>query len=286
MAPLILAGLMMSHVGPARVADSFTWGTYDGPEGSRRYKMFVPAASTEDRRLLVMLHGCTQDPDDFARGTRMNDVAGAKGFTVLYPEQPASANPLKCWNWFAAANQRRGEGEPALLAAMIGKIANEQKIDPSKVYIAGISAGGAMTAIMGATYPEMFAAMAIHSGIAYGMVAQANEALVAMRAPKGDTAALGELVVKAMGVRHRPMPLSIIQGRADPAVNVENANLLAGQWRTANGGKHVHVTIVDGLAHAWSGGSKEGTFTDENGPDASKTFVDFFLHVETEHGHH
>lgn len=286
MTQLILAGLMMSHVGPARVADSFTWHTYDGPEGSRRYKLFVPAASSGDRRLLVMLHGCTQDPEDFARGTRMNEVAGPKGFTVLYPEQPASANPLKCWNWFAASNQKRGEGEPSLLAAMIRKVVSEQKIDPSKVYIAGISAGGAMTAIMGATYPEMFAAMGIHSGIAYGMVSQANEALVAMRAPKGDAAALGNLVVRAMGERHKPMPLSIIQGKIDPSVNVVHAELLAGQWRAANGGRHVHVTIVDELAHAWSGGSKEGTFTDEKGPDASKEFVDFFLHVEKEHGHH
>ncbi len=283
---LILAGLMMSHVGPAGTTESFTWGTYDGAEGSRRYKLFVPPASSGDRRLLVMLHGCTQDPDDLARGTRMNEVAGAKGFTVLYPEQAATANPLKCWNWFAAANQKRGEGEPAILAAMIRKVLEEQKIDPSKVYIAGISAGGAMTAIMGATYPEMFAALGIHSGIAYGMVTQMNDALIAMRAPKGDATALGNLVVNAMAARRKAMPVQIFQGKVDPAVNVENANLLAGQWRVANGGRHVHVEIVDGLAHAWSGGSKEGTFTDEKGPDASRAFIDFFLHVEMEHGHH
>lgn len=286
MVQLILAGLMMGHVGPVRAADSsFRWDSYDGPEGSRRYKIFVPAQPSGGR-LLVMLHGCTQDPEDLARGTRMNDVAGAKGFVVLYPEQPATANPLKCWNWFASAHQRRGAGEPAILAAMIQKIVKQENIDPSKVYIAGISAGGAMTAIMGATYPEMFGALGIHSGIAYGLVGQAAEALVAMRAPKGDTAALGDLVVKEMGDRRKAMPVQIIQGRIDPSVNVENANLLAGQWRVANGGKHVHLTIVDGLAHAWSGGSKEGTFTDENGPDASRMLVDFFLHVDAEHAHH
>ena len=286
MIPLILAGLMMSTMSPAGASDSFTWGSYDGPEGSRRYKLYVPAASAGERRLLVMLHGCTQDPEDLARGTRMNEVAGAKGFLVLYPEQPATANPLKCWNWFAEANQKRGSGEPALLAAMIQKVVREQKVDPSKVYIAGISAGGAMTAIMGATYPEMFAAMGIHSGIAYGLVTQMSAAITAMRTPKGDTAALGKLVIDAMGERRKAMPLQIFQGKIDPSVNVENANLLAGQWRAANGGKHVHVQMVDGLAHAWSGGSKEGTYTDEKGPDASKAFVDFFLHVEKEHGHH
>ncbi len=216
----------------------------------------------------------------------MNEVAGPKGFLVLYPEQPKTANPLKCWNWFAEANQKRGQGEPALLAAMISRVAAEQKVDPSKVYIAGISAGGAMTAIMGATYPEMFAAMGIHSGIAYGLVTQMSGAMIAMRAPTADTAALGDFVVRAMGERRKAMPLQIIHGRLDPSVNIANANLLAGQWRVANGGKHVHVTIVDDLAHAWSGGSKAGTYADDKGPDASKAFVDFFLHVEMEHGHH
>ncbi|MGK2961666.1 MAG: extracellular catalytic domain type 1 short-chain-length polyhydroxyalkanoate depolymerase [Gemmatimonadaceae bacterium] len=283
---LILVGLIMSHMGPAGSAESFTWGGYDGPEGSRRYKLYVPAASSGERRLLVMLHGCTQDPDDLARGTRMNEVAGAQGFVVLYPEQPVTANPLKCWNWFAAANQKRGEGEPAILAAMIRKVASDQKIDPSKVYIAGISAGGAMTAIMGATYPEMFAALGIHSGIAYGLVTQMSDAIIAMRRPRADTVALGELVVTAMAERRKPMPVQIFQGRLDQSVNVENANLLAGQWKHSNGGRHVHVKIVDELAHAWSGGSAAGTYTDEKGPDASKAFVDFFLHVEKEHGHH
>ena len=282
---LILAGLLMSTTGPAG-SDSFTWGSYEGPEGNRRYKLFVPATPAAERKLIVMLHGCTQDPEDFARGTRMNSVAGSKGFLVLYPEQPATANPLKCWNWFAAANQRRGSGEPALLAAMIQKVVKDEKVDPSRVYLAGISAGGAMTAIMGATYPELFAALGIHSGIAYGLVTQVSDAIVAMRAPKGDTAALGKLVTDAMGERKKAMPLQIFQGRIDPSVNVENANLLAGQWRFANGGKHVHVQIVDSLAHAWSGGSKDGTYTDEKGPDASKAFVDFFLHVEMEHAHH
>jgi poly(hydroxyalkanoate) depolymerase family esterase len=287
MVQLLVAGLMMSHVGPATAADgSFRWDSYDGPEGSRRYKVFVPAQPSTSRRLLVLLHGCTQDPEDLARGTRMNDVAGSKGFVVLYPEQPATANPLKCWNWFASAHQKRGEGEPALLAAMIRKVVQQENVDPSKVYIAGLSAGGAMTAILGATYPEMFAALGIHSGIAYGLVSQATDALAAMRAPKGDSAALGDLVVAAMGERKKAMPVQIFQGRVDPSVNVENANLLADQWRAANGGRHVHLTIVDGLAHAWSGGSKEGTYTDEKGPDASKAFVDFFLHVEKEHGHH
>lgn len=271
----MLAGLMMSSMGQA----SFEWGSYEGPEGSRRYKLYVPAASAAPRRLLVMLHGCTQDPDDFARGTRMNTVAGEKGFLVLYPEQPASANPLKCWNWFAAAHQKRESGEPAILAGIIRRVAAQHGVDPTRVYIAGISAGGAMTAIMGATYPELFSGMAIHSGIAYGLVSNASEALVAMRGPKGDTALLGEAVVKSMGERRKVLPVFVLQGEKDPSVVPANASLVAGQWRVVSGNA-VRLQVIEGLAHAWSGGSKEGTYTDEKGPDASRAIVDFFLGLE------
>lgn len=269
---------MLSSQGPA---ESFTWGSYEGPEGSRRYKLFVPAASPRPARLLVMLHGCTQDPEDFARGTRMNEVAGTKGFMVLYPEQPVTANPIKCWNWFASANQSRGAGEPALLAAMIRKVAADNGIDSTKIHIAGISAGGAMTAILGATYPELFRAMAIHSGIAYGLALNASEAMVAMRAPKGDMRPLGDILIAAQGERRKPIPILILQGKDDPSVNAANADILAQQWTAANAGKaRVDVQVIPGLAHAWSGGSKEGTFADEKGPDASREIVDFFLAAE------
>ena len=290
--------------------ESFVWGSYEGPEGSRRYKIFVPSKGGSPKRLLVMLHGCTQDPDDFARGTRMNAVAGAQGFAVLYPEQPATANPLKCWNWFAAAHQKRGQGEPALLASMIRKVVAEQKIDPSKVYVAGISAGGAMTAIFGATYPELVAGLAIHSGIAYGLATDVSQALGAMRTPQADVEALGKLAIDAMGERRKPVPVVIIQGSKDASVSAANAGLLGAQWRSVNEvpglavtplestatvdsyptrfhayrGNHprsfVHEWLVDGLAHAWSGGSKEGTYTDEKGPNASCAIVGFFLMAE------
>jgi poly(3-hydroxybutyrate) depolymerase len=147
------------------------------------------------------------------------------------------------------------------------------------VYIAGISAGGAMTAIMGATYPELFAGMAIHSGIAYGLVSNASEALIAMRGPKGDSAALGDAVVKAMGERRKAIPLLVFQGEKDPSVVPANASLLASQWRTVNVDA-VEVRMVEHLAHAWSGGSREGTYADEKGPDASRAIVDFFLGLE------
>jgi len=289
--------------------ESFVWGSYEGPEGSRRYKLYVPSKGSSPKRLLVMLHGCTQDPDDFARGTRMNAVAGAQGFAVLYPEQPATANPLKCWNWFAASHQKRGQGEPGLLASMIQKVVAEQKIDPSKVYVAGISAGGAMAAILGATYPELASGLAIHSGIAYGLATDVSQALGAMRTPKGDGQALGKLVRDAMGERRKMLPVFIIQGEGDASVNKTNADLLAMQWAFANGytgdasqvsrdvsdhvpglwtttyttDKHRVLSrsfVIKELGHAWSGGSKEGTFTNPATLDASSAVVEFFLSLE------
>jgi len=288
-AGLIFAGLIVSSTSPVKSmapppvdtagGGSFTWGSYEGPEGSRRYKLYVPPAASQPRRLLVMLHGCTQDPDDFARGTRMNQVAGEKGFMVLYPEQPATANPLKCWNWFASAHQKRETGEPALLAAMIRSVVAAHNIDSTKVYVAGISAGGAMAAILGATYPEIVSAMAIHSGIAYGLATEMSQALIAMRAPVSDPRALAMAVFEAMGERRKTIPLYVIQGSVDASVNVENAKLLAVQWRGVNNG-FVDTWIIEGLGHAWSGGSKEGTFTDDKTPDASRAIVEFLLKSE------
>ena len=287
------------------MTETFSWGTYAGPEGTRRYKLFVPSTvSSNKRRMIVMLHGCTQDPDDLARGTRMNEIAGKEGFLVLYPEQPVTANPLKCWNWFAAAHQGRDAGEPAILAALIRQVIADQKVDRSKVYLAGISAGGAMAAIMGATYPEMFSAVAMHSGIAYRVATDMSMALAAMRGPPADTSMLGKAVVDAMGDRRKPMPSMILQGSKDPSVAPGNATLLAQQWRVANGiadsiaphrmdqaghypvqqsswrvkGKPVvELWMIEGLAHAWSGGAKEGTYTDEKGPNASEAIVGFFV---------
>lgn len=347
----LLAALMVAPTGPAGAvgraappasnlslsADtgsagggSFVWGTYDGPEGSRRYKLYVPTRrdGTKASRLIVMLHGCTQDPDDFARGTRMNELAGRDGFLVLYPEQPASAQPLKCWTWYDKLHQQRGKGEPAIIAGMTQRIMRENRVDPNRVYLAGVSAGAAMGAILGATYPDIYRGLALHSGIAYALVTDVSKALGAMRAPDGAGDALGSAVTLAMGDRRRVMPVFIAQGTVDASVNQANGPLLAAQWANANGVAEVKpgkagdkgenketkektggekakmgerpaysvarsvytapngMTIVDlwmiqGLGHAWSGGSKEGTFTDERGPDVSSAIVSFFRSAES-----
>ncbi|MBA3343276.1 MAG: PHB depolymerase family esterase [Gemmatimonadaceae bacterium] len=314
---------------------SFAWGTYDGPEGSRRYKLYVPTRrdGTKGTRLIVMLHGCTQDPDDIARGTRMNELARRDGFLVLYPEQPASAQPLKCWTWYDKSHQQRGKGEPGIIAGMTQRVMRENEVDPNRVYLAGLSAGAAMGAILGATYPDIYRALALHSGIAYGLATDVSQALGAMRTPGGAADALGSTVTTAMGDRKRVMSVLIVQGTVDASVNQANGPLLAAQWASANGlgtakaeavkeGKPnkepktkqkrneektglsakvggppaysvvrsvysaangppmVDLWMIQGLGHAWSGGSKEGTFTDERGPDVSSAIVSFFKSTE------
>ena len=134
---------------------------HEGAAGARAYRLYVPSrydATQEAAPLVVMLHGCTQDAADVARGTRLDAHAERAGALVVYPEQPATANPKKCWNWYDAAHQARDAGEPAIVAAIVRDVMASHRVDRSRVYVAGLSAGGAMAAIVAAAYPETFAA--------------------------------------------------------------------------------------------------------------------------------
>ena len=274
--------------------------TADGP---RNYKVYLPSSYDKSRPapLIVVLHGCTQDPDDISRGTRFNAVAEEKGFVVAYPQQEQKHNGLKCWNWFDSAHQRRDKGEPALVAAITEKVMSDYSIDARRVFIAGVSAGGAMALITAYAYPELFAAAGIHSGIAYGSATSIANALTAMHSG-GDPAALNDAVAKEMGsARH--FPAIVFQGKADKSVNFVNADQIVSQLSAlfvppltkfvesageaggyhytrlirGNEKQYVEEWLVDELGHAWSGGSKDGTYTDPNGPDATREMVRFFL---------
>jgi poly(hydroxyalkanoate) depolymerase family esterase len=279
---------------------SFVEGAFGDSHGSRRYKLFIPSDHAgQPLPLLVMLHGCLQDPDDFALGTRMNAIAGEQRIFVLYPEQSEAANQTRCWNWFNAANQRRDQGEPSIIAGMTREVIRSYNIDARRVYIAGMSAGGAMAAIMAATYSDLYAAVGIHSGMPYGAAQNFLAAIAAMK----DGAAIGAPLPS------RSIPLIVFHGDQDMVVNSRNGERLLSQWlgdgvpnrrqetstaqaREGNGRAFTRTRYHDGAGHAvaenwlvhdaghaWSGGGSAGSFADPAGPDASREMVRFFSAV-------
>ncbi len=260
------------------------------------YKLYLPPRPAGDHTpppLLLMLHGCTQDPDDFAAGTRMNALAREAGMLVLYPAQTQHANSHRCWNWFKTQHQQRDRGEPALLAALTRQVMAEHGVDASRVYVAGLSAGGAMADILGRTYPDLFAAVGVHSGLPLGAAADLPSALGAMRsgAPAAPNANAGA------------RPVIVFHGDADATVHPANGNAVAeaaraalgrppaetvsgsapgGQrfthtvYRGADGRSTVEHWQLHGTGHAWSGGSPAGSYTAPGGVDASAEMLRFF----------
>ncbi|MDM0109607.1 PHB depolymerase family esterase [Variovorax sp. J22R24] len=269
------------------------------------YKLYVPPAATgtavAPRPMVMMLHGCTQGAADFAAGTQMNALARDLGVVVLYPEQTQHANAQKCWNWFKPQHQQRGRGEPAVLAALAQSIAAEHHVDAARVYVAGLSAGGAMADVVGRCYPDVFAAVGVHSGLPSGSATDVMTALSAMRSG-GATTPTG-------GASSSVPPTIVFHGDADATVHVSNgaaiieaARLATGQAtgrmpsaRTAEGhsgkGQRYTRTVyadeagrstaeywqLHNAGHAWSGGSSRGSYTNPAGADASAEMLRFFL---------
>ena len=259
-----------------------TRATYTDSRGTREFVVHRPANVTATQRaLVVMLHGCTQNADDFARGTRMNDAADREGFVVLYPEQPAANHPQKCWNWYAA-DPSGEKSEAALLAGVIDSVARAEGVSAQRIAVAGMSAGGAMAANLAALYPDRIAAVAIHSGIPALAAADLPSALRAMQggAPTADE--LATHVLSVMGARARAMPVIAIHGADDKVVSPLNLDRIAEQWKLVNGrvaaGREVPVErhLLPGVGHAWSGGSADGSYTAPGGPDATALIVSFF----------
>lgn len=284
---------------PAAPAGQWISEAHSNAAGTRAYKLYIPSSyQGQNMPLVVMLHGCTQAPDDFAAGTGMNSLAEAQGFLVAYPEQAASANGSRCWNWFQTTDQQRDRGEPALIAGITRQVMSKYHIDAGRAYVAGLSAGGAMAAIVAVTYPDLYTAVGVHSGLAPGSASDLPSAFQAMRQAK-----------QAGRLTTRPIPLILFHGDRDSTVHPNNAEQIVRQWLTAaeeapgqppprvkvrqgqvEGGRTYTCRIypdprgqtlveqwtIHGAGHAWSGGSRSGSYTDPAGPNASKELVRFF----------
>ncbi len=270
-------------------------GAFTALSLTRRFLLAIPAASKQPRSLIVMLHGCSQSAEDFARGTRMSAHGRARGYYVLYPSQSHDANPSSCWNWFRTQDQQRASGEAAFLAELTTHIVKEHGIDPRRVFIAGLSAGGAMAAVVADAFPEIFTAVGVHSGLAAGAASNLPDALAAMRS--------GQARRRRAGRRGRGpgKPTIVFHGEEDHTVHPGNGDAIIDQAigehvvtevtesgkssdgkrysRTVYAGDRLPVAeqwTLGGVGHAWSGGDPLGSYTDATGVDASNEMVRFF----------
>ena len=297
---------------PLSTTPRFTRHSFTNPAGTRAYWLYVPG-SHDPRRpcaLLVMLHGCQQTPEDFAAGTRMNELAEQHGFVVAYPAQSSQANRMRCWNWYRPGDQRPDGGEPSIIAGITFEIQRTHAIDPRRIYVAGLSAGASMAAIMGATYPALYAAVGAHSGMPFGSADNLWAAMSAMRTGRAQPARLPWPVLRPRaGAEPTDMvPTIVFHGSDDRTVHPHNGLAMIRQARTREvkhgrgrmrasmhrgnpAGRHAYTRtryedadghpalehwVVHGGGHGWSGGSEHGSYTDPHGPDASAEMVRFF----------
>jgi poly(hydroxyalkanoate) depolymerase family esterase len=290
---------------PAAIADivpeggKFIEAAYTNAAGSRAYKIYIPSRyHGQALPLIVMLHGGTQTPDDFAAGTRMNLIAEEQTCLVVYPTQPSHANLAKCWNWFRASDQQRDRGEPSLIAGITRQVMDDYSVDAQRVYVGGLSAGAAAAAVMGATYPDLFAAIGVHSGLACGAADDLISAFAAMR----QGASASNETRDALENNEPFVPTIVFHGDRDYIVHPRNADHViacsqrASNWQRkehrgrvpdglaytrtihtdANGRAMLEQWCIHGAGHAWSGGNPAGSYTEPRGPDAAREMIRFF----------
>lgn len=304
-------------VAPRRSPGRWLSLTHSGPAGSRSYEVYLPAGHRRTTRvpLLLLLHGCDQTPQEFVAATRFTALADRHGFVLVAPRQSRTYHPGGCWRWYAPAHQSRGAGEPAVLAGIVAAMLAEPtrwRIDPSRVYVAGISAGAGMALILGATYPDVFAAVGVHSGTAYRSATSTRAALGAMSGraapPPADPSAAFPPLIVFQGVADRVVVarngdqvteqwlahdavrapsrpdgraarqdhLRIRRSRTVERRSSDGRRFTVTRWYTARGRKRMEYWRIDGLGHAWSGGLRDGSYSDPRGPRASTAMWSFF----------
>ena len=287
---------------PSSVPATFKSDVFASSGTSWPYRLFTPSGPHDERLpLIVLLHGCTQTATDFALGTAMNELAEQKKCYVLYPEQIQRANSSRCWNWFEPGNQQRGLGEPGMIAALVQEVVATRHVDASRVYVTGLSAGGAMAAVMAGLYPDVFAALGVHSGLPCGAANDIPSAFNAMRSGSPPK-------VPGRPKAGAAMPTIVFHGTADKTVHPDNGeHIVTAAVKAAQSGgvtlarnetrqdgsgartaRRTRYTAMDGTPwiehwevdsgpHAWSGGDTAGSYTDPTGPSASGAMLEFFL---------
>lgn len=305
--PIALLGAMGGSE-PMAQAGELIQREYVSGSAAMRYWLYIPSTYDGSRPapLILMLHGCTQDAADFGAGTRMNELAEEEGFLVAYPEQLTSAHPQRCWRWYEPDRLLGEGGEAALMLGLTREVAGKYSVDSRRIFVAGISAGGAMAAFLAASAPELYSGVGVHSGIAYRLAEGLDDALRLMREGTGEARGVIAELRHNFQAAGRAVPLIVFHGGSDAVVNPLNAELLVAQWLGAAGRSFVapqettgesgelswrrrrwrepdaetpwlEYWFVPGLGHAWSGGSATGTYTDPRGPDASRAMIRFFL---------
>jgi poly(hydroxyalkanoate) depolymerase family esterase len=296
-----------SYTPSSALPGALTSNSYSNGSGARAYQLYVPSTYKAGTRmpLVVALHGCTQSADVFRQLTRWDQLAEQKGFIVLFPQQASSNNQYECWNFFQSADMSRGSGEPAIIAGMTQMVQQQYSVDPARTYVAGLSAGGAMSSVMAATYPDIYAAAGIGSGCEYAATA------TCAGYKSADPTQAGQSAYSAMGSHARVMPVIVFEGDQDTTVPPVNAQQAVQQWQTtdglvskstmpaastnvstgtAPGGQTYTVThygdgqgheiiqswLVHGMGHAWSGGSSSQQYADPAGPDETAAMYAFF----------
>ena len=319
-ASLAPASQRTAHAPGVVAAAAGTWERF--VEVGRSFAVYTPPGLLPGTAvpLVVVLHGCTQSAADIALGTGVNVLADLKGFVALYPEQSTADNAQSCWNWFDVGDQVRGAGEPAAIAAITERVLSRPggaTLDRGRVYVMGMSAGGAMACILAATYPDVYASVGIHSGLEYRAAGSVLSGLLAMANGGPDPQRQGQVAYAAMGPRARVVPALVVEGGVDRTVRPVNGDQVVRQWLTTSrlasgaatgldfarpsasrdglapgglaysvrtwndvaGRSVVQYWTVPGLAHAWSGGAAAGSFTDPRGPSATEAMYDFFVQL-------
>jgi poly(hydroxyalkanoate) depolymerase family esterase len=307
---LLLASAALAPAAAHAQAGTLSSGDYNGPEGAQHYELYVPSTYTAGTAapLVVALHGCTETGDQFRQLSQWDKLAEADGFLVVFPEQDPNANSMKCWDFFKGEHMQRGSGEPARIAGLTKWVEQSYSVDPARVYVNGLSAGGAMASVMAATYPDLYAAVGIGSGCEYA----ATAACAGYRS--ADPVQAGQSAYKMMGAQAHRMPFIVFQGDADTTVPPVNADQVVEQWQVTNdwiddgannssvprsptattpgvapggrsftiksygdgGGELGQLWLVQGMAHAWSGGCSCQSYADPAGPDETAAMYAFF----------